>query len=519
MTKPFHPSWSSWRVQWIMATLLALSSNWLVPAALCHAGEPKLRATLAHAKGIDRAFLSADGKRLVTWSRGPNPGNRHGAIILWDSATGKRISTLVDAPPVAGRVRGRGMRAVGRPVFSPDGKVVAAIVESNRGRVLRVSPQRLVLVHGEIRLWDAATGKQVRTWLTRHVDVAYPLMFSPDGKTLVARTGGNCKLQLWDVATGKERFTPDRNLRQHVRIANVAFSADSKLLAVVRGVEKVVRLWDLEGNKLVHSWRCVQPPLSVAFSEDYQLLAAGLIGTAPRQPPGPKRPVVIGKDPPYSWKGSKLFGAATKVWKVATGKERVTLPGHNQSVSGLTFLPRSKLLAVQGHEEVNIWNLSTGKRQGVLKHDGPLAWTAWGSGTSVPLLFTADGKLLGSIGGTQVKLWDLTAGKEATTFRHTTGVTCAAFSADGKLLVTGTNVGQVTLWEVNTGRRLWSAGIPRAKPPAFADRRRAIEYRQPGISVSSVAFANGDRTLVAVTGAVTLWDLPTSPGSQGGNAR
>ena len=69
--------------------------------------------------------------------------------------------------------------------FSPDGKVLASVGEDRR-----------------IRLWDAATGRPLRT-LAGHEDTISRIAFAPTGK-LLASASHDSTVRLWDTATGKE---------------------------------------------------------------------------------------------------------------------------------------------------------------------------------------------------------------------------------------------------------------------------------------------------------------------------
>jgi hypothetical protein len=74
--------------------------------------------------------------------------------------------------------------------FSPDGT-----------RIATASADRTV------RLWDAATGKQIGQPLTGHTDQVYGVAFSPDG-TRIASASADRTVRLWDTATGKQIGQP-----------------------------------------------------------------------------------------------------------------------------------------------------------------------------------------------------------------------------------------------------------------------------------------------------------------------
>jgi parallel beta-helix repeat protein len=113
-----------------------------------------------------------------------------------------------------------------------------------------------------IKLWDVATGREVRT-LTGHTDWVMSVAFSPDGRLLASGSWDNT-IKLWDVATG----SLVRTLTGHTDDVNsVAFSPDGRLLASGSD-DKTIKLWDVASGSLVrtlsgHTRRCqfrgVQP--------------------------------------------------------------------------------------------------------------------------------------------------------------------------------------------------------------------------------------------------------------------
>src|SRR5205085_7304910 len=115
---------------------------------------------------------------------------------------------------------------------------------------LAFSPdQRLLASTGDdytVRLWDVATGKVIRD-LSRPGAIARSLAFSPDGKTLVsghyastARDQHKQTLHLWDVGSGKDLIKFPSRMGN---IIAVAFARDGRTMASA-GENSTVRLWD-----------------------------------------------------------------------------------------------------------------------------------------------------------------------------------------------------------------------------------------------------------------------------------
>src|SRR5262249_42897722 len=130
-----------------------------------------------------------------------------------------------------GTVRLRHGYTVAGVAFSPDRKTLASAGQDNT-----------------IRLWDLATGKQVRRLVAitglgaQHAWVT-SLAFSPDGKRILGGTSnGSTHLILWETATGKELWRIEEKQRG---IGSVAFAPDGKAVAS-SDVSGEIVLWDAE---------------------------------------------------------------------------------------------------------------------------------------------------------------------------------------------------------------------------------------------------------------------------------
>jgi WD40 repeat protein len=263
-----------------------------------------------------------------------------------------------------------------------------------------------------VKLWDVASGKEVRTLGPAQQENG-SLAFTADGKTLAATAPNG--ITLWDVASGKEQAA----LRSHPqdRFSRLAFSPDAKVLAA-NSVTQTVRLWTWDGGK----WR------------EGATLAGHRWGTTPAFSPDGKTLAT----------GS---GLSARLWDVATAKERTAFPGHASPVVSwlVAYSPDGKTLATgSGDRIVRLWDVATGQEQARRAHLAPVSSVA----------FSPDGKTLasGSVDGT-IKVWELAPVQDVDTLQHTSAVHAVAFAPDGKTLLSG-GAYPTQLWDVATGRVL-----------------------------------------------------------------
>ncbi len=254
---------------------------------------PAKLAVPSHQQIFGIAF-SSDGTELAAGTS--NSSYNAGSIVLWNVASGKVVTTLVDP----------GGRGVGGGVaISPDGALLAAADANNityvwnlaTGKLARklddatgqdtfgvaFSPAGDTLAvadgDGHAYLWNAATGERMNALAGTAKVVMHAVAFTPDGKTLVGADDGG-RVYLWDVASGRLITRLDGPSTQAAN--SVAISRAGDLIAAAfissgQHKESSILVWDLSSRKLVATFHDpgTGGAFRVTFSADGRTLAVG----------------------------------------------------------------------------------------------------------------------------------------------------------------------------------------------------------------------------------------------------
>jgi WD40 repeat protein len=168
-----------------------------------------------HRAPVFSVKFSPDGKLIAS------AGFQDGIVLIWDVEKRKKLARLANNG------------AVDSVAFSPDGKIIAF----GGG--------------GTVHIWNVEKVEEELVELEKYLEVyvvCVSVLFSPDGKLIVApRDGGNAVL-IWDVER-REEIARLRGYGDPVESSfSVAFSPDGKLIAF-GGNDGTVRIWDVEKRK------------------------------------------------------------------------------------------------------------------------------------------------------------------------------------------------------------------------------------------------------------------------------
>lgn len=260
-------------------------------------------------------------------------------------------------------------------------------------------------------------------------------------------------LRLWDLESDAQIGDAWRDEGHKAEAKKIALSPNGKTIASASD-SGTVRLWDVETRKAIAKWvGHTENVGSVCWSGDGERVVSG------------------------SWDGT------ARVWDVKTGKTVLEIKNGHQYVWAVIYSPDNTKFATGGENEnaVKIWDANTGKLLSTLKQDQSvrsLAWSSDGkkliSGSLGPigifdtvtweqiatlkghifnLTLSPNGRFLAttSIWDETVCLWNLNTNLPVCPLlQHEKDVSCLAFSADGKLLVTACEDKNVYLWDINT---------------------------------------------------------------------
>ncbi len=279
-----------------------------------------------------------------------------------------------------------------------------------------ISPDDRYILAGStdatVRLWDRATGQEVRRFVGHRGDVQ-SVAFSPDGTRAVSGAAEYAAI-LWNIATGEQIFT---FLGHTAPIRAVGFSPDGRYVVSASSDETLI-IWDTTTGERVRT----------LIGHDLSVLSA-----------------IWSPDGRYILSGAE--DGRVFLWSAADGSIARILDGHESSALDVAFSPDGRLAASASSDTtVILWDVETGAIVNRLRGR---------SGAVNSVRFTADGmRILSATIDGVLHIWNAVDAFEIGQLRgHADSIMTISVSHDGHYAVTGSKDFTIRVWTLSDQRQ------------------------------------------------------------------
>ncbi len=368
-------------------------------------------------------------------------------------------------------------RAAVSVAFSPDGRTVAAGLQGRTETEYFCDPH---FGSGGILLIDTASGRVNQFLNSKYMGSPWDISFTPDGSALlyVDKNDVFNAGYIWMLGDPEPEAVADPQGDTFQMAWKMVVSPDGRWLALATGETEILVL-EAGTRRVVYRLAMEAHPWTVNFSRDGQRLAAA------------------------DWKGN------LKIWDMGTGGETAStiIPEARQ----LRFSAESRLIFIRTDARIMLWDAVENQ-------------TVWSLAThSKGITASADGRRLLSYDEDALTVWDAGNGKEIRDYLLAghEALSDPFYSADGREIVTVTNLGNIMVWDsssrqllrtFNVGRALFDFAIAADNRTMAVNRGDAVQiwdYRQgkpsrtyamPEDGLREVAIAPDGGTFAASSG-------------------
>ncbi len=294
-------------------------------------------AIRGHSKFVYQVAFFPDGNRIASaaWD---------GAACVWDPTTGRQLLRLDHGAD----------RYVSSVAIHHDGQYLATLARPEGGATMSV------------RLWDANTGSELKSWTLPNGWQGGRVAFAPRGDVFAAGCIDG-RVRLWDANARCEVGVLEGS---KTPIRDVAFSPDGKWIAgACDDGDGNVRIWDVATQKQVHVLRGhTRGVYSLVWNRAGTILASGSLDNTARL-----WDTTTWTEIAQLPQGADVYGVAftrddkllacacadnlIRVWDVANRRELAELSGHRNYVHHLAFSPDgTRMISASGDQTLRVWD-------------------------------------------------------------------------------------------------------------------------------------------------------------------
>ncbi|HLU46497.1 MAG TPA: protein kinase, partial [Planctomycetota bacterium] len=398
-----------------------------------------------------------------------SPGGRFLAASSHTTATTVLLdaTTLEEVRSFPGYSHRIALSPDGTLIATNDGRDAVSIFRVDTGeRIAKTSRTSLVydltfdstgarvigaLVGGDVRIWDARTGRMIRR-IRAHEDRVYRAALSHDDRFLLtASRDGTARL--YDLAASGE----PRTLALGAQVDDVAFSPQGDLLAAVTASGRVIVEETETGRTIIDRVLGAGALRSVSFRPDGGAIVTGSqagivfiieIDSGREISLRGHRDQVEHAE--HSPDGTRVvtasFDKTAKLWDATTGEMLVELVGHEDRVQRAVFARDGRRVATVSFDgTVRTWALETVLAQRSYRHED----YAYSVGFSPDGRFVVSTSRDGTVRMARVDPFEL-----ARTMTHDARVYRARFDPSGELLVASRSDGSCHVSHMGSGERI-----------------------------------------------------------------
>jgi WD40 repeat protein len=447
-------------------------------------GDQTYHAQVAFMARLEDPMFSPDG-RLVAAISGEH-------VILWNVDTGRKFQTLkkLDGTP-------------NTLAFSPDGRLLA--VAATKGRMPEGG--------SELTVWEVSTGKSVNR-LKGNNDFVSSLRFIAEGRALLIgslqyqREGSMGTVKVWDL---RENRLGRYDVHEGKAVSSLIHLRDRRAVILQSGSD--VELRDVKSWQVIHTFDPPESDESESMRRSRFLMSAN-------------RALAVAFSSDGTTVSADLPGEGIRSWDSRTGGVKNRIPRQQSSDEVIATSSNGNFIVEATAKEVRLVDLVNGDKKVLpLKPPGPISAIA----------LSRDGRSLVTADDTgEIEIWDVKTGQPRKTLQAGQDVTALAIDTSGQLLAAARADHSIGVWNITSGTLQFELKKHQDVVNAVAfspdgntlasggDDRTAILWEIPSgkarrtlkghdMTVTSLAFSPDGLILASGSGnaAVVLWNITT----------